>query len=159
RSAHGAVIQRPPALRRCPAWCATARLGYTRRASMDARRRRRLAMLATFAVAGCALVVLGVASAAAASTTRAYAQKRYLRVAAGSSVSVAFRRPNVAGNLIVAFVVWDNGGGVSLGDSAGNAYQNVGGPTPLPDGSHTTQVFYAANVAGGPNTVTATFAS
>jgi hypothetical protein len=33
------------------------------------------------------------------------------------------KRPNRAGNLIVAYVVWDNGDPVSLSDTTGNTYQ------------------------------------
>ena len=47
-----------------------------------------------------------------AATKRPFIQKRYLRVISGGSVSVTFKKPNAAGNLIVAYVVWDNGGAV-----------------------------------------------
>jgi chitodextrinase len=94
---------------------------------------------------------------AQAAKRRAYVQKRFLQVLAGSTVSVAFRRPNTAGNLIVAYVVWDGGGAATLTDTAGNAYQSAIGPTQLPGDPTSAQVFYAANVAGSVNTLTATF--
>ena len=52
-----------------------------------------------------------------AATKRPFIQKRYLRVISGGSVSVTFKKPNAAGNLIVAYVVWDNAGTASITDS------------------------------------------
>ncbi len=90
---------------------------------------------------------------------RIFLQKRFFRVTTGGSVSVRFRKPNTAGNLIVAYVVWDNGGSVSLTDSSGNAYESAIGPTQLGGTTTNAQIFFAKNVAGGINTVTATFAT
>ena len=94
-----------------------------------------------------------------AATKRPFIQKRYLRVISGGSVSVTFKKPNAAGNLIVAYVVWDNAGTVSITDTAGNAYDSAIGPTQATGDTSSAQVFYARNIAGGPNTVTATFAT
>jgi chitodextrinase len=96
---------------------------------------------------------------AAHATQRAFVQKRYFQVTSGNSVSVTFRKPNVAGNLIVAYVVWDNGGAVSLADSRGNTYASAVGPTQASGDTASAQIFYAPNIAGGSNTVTATFAT
>ena len=70
----------------------------------------------------------------------------------------AFTNANAAGNLVVAYVIWNNTGAVSLSDSRGNSYASAGARTTW-GGSWSSQVFYAKNVAGGANTVTATFAN
>jgi glucose/arabinose dehydrogenase len=90
--------------------------------------------------------------------TPAFVQTRAAEVGSGTTNSVAFSNANTAGNLIVAYVIWNNSGGVSVSDSRGNPYTSVGARTTW--GSNwSSQVFYAKNVAGGANTVTATFAS
>ena len=94
-----------------------------------------------------------------AATGRPFIQKRYLRVISGGSVSVTFKKPNAAGNLIVAYVVWDNAGTVSITDTTGNAYDSAIGPTQATGDTSSAQIFYARNIAGGPDTVTATFAT
>src|SRR5262245_21471977 len=55
-------------------------------------------------------------------------QARAFAVTSGSSVSVTLRKPNGAGNLIVAYVVWDAAGTVTLTDSRGNSYASAIGP-------------------------------
>src|SRR5262249_36981467 len=94
-----------------------------------------------------------------AATTRPFVQKRFLRVISGGSVSVPFTKPNTAGNLIGAYVVWANAGPVSITDTAGNAYDSAIGPTQATGDPSNAQVFYARNIGGGPNTVTASFAT
>ncbi|HJW69520.1 MAG TPA: hypothetical protein VJ829_09190, partial [Candidatus Binatia bacterium] len=91
-----------------------------------------------------------------AATKRPFVQKRYLRVISGGSVSVTFKKPNTAGNLIVAYVVWDNAGAVSITDTAGNAYDSAIGPTQATGDPSGAQVFYARSAAG---TVTSTTSS
>ena len=86
---------------------------------------------------------------AARAAKRPLVQKRFFQVTSGSSVSVTFRKPNTAGNLIVAYVVWDNGGAVSLTDSRGNTYASAVGPTQASGDTTSAQIFYAANIAGG----------
>jgi len=104
-----------------------------------------------------ALGLLALPSAAAAARARVFIQKRYLQVTSGNSVSVAFRKANTAGNLIVAYVVWDNGAPASVTDGRGNTYASAVGPTQAGSTALHAQVFYAGNIAGGTNTVTATF--
>ena len=103
--------------------------------------------------------VLPLPSAARALVKPKFVQTRYVQVTPGSSVSVTFRKDNQPGNLIVAYVVWDNGGAVSLGDSTGNTYASAIGPTPSGGDTTNAQIFYAKNIVGGSNTVTATFAT
>jgi hypothetical protein len=96
---------------------------------------------------------------ARAAAPRRYVQKRIVRITTGSDANVSFTRPNGAGNLIVAYVVSDNTGAVTPSDSRGNLYASAVGPTTSPGTSTTAQIFYAANLAGGTNTVTAHFAT
>ena len=73
------------------------------------------------------------------------------------SVSVAFPSANTKGNLIVAFVrMSTTTQTVSISDSAGNPYSHAVSQAQTADG-HQVHVFYAVNIAGGANTVKATF--
>src|SRR5215475_12944745 len=74
-------------------------------------------------------------------------QKRYFQVTTGTSVSVTFRKPNAAGNLIVAYAVWDGAGAVSMTDAAGNAYASAIGPSQLAGDPSSAEIFYARNIA------------
>jgi hypothetical protein len=119
---------------------------------------RRCSRGALLLAVGVALVAFfGEPLLAHARTKRPYVQKKYLQVVTGTSVSVTFRRPNVAGNLIVAYVVWDNADAVTIADNAGNAYTSAVGPTQTPGDGVSAQIFYAPNVRAGVNIVTATF--
>jgi chitodextrinase len=118
-------------------------------------RLRRVIFVATGALVATMAQALLVERAAAKPV---FVQKRAFRVTSGNTVSVRFRKPNTAGNLIVAYVVWDNAGAVTLTDSAADAYTSAIGPT-AGAGSTSAQIFYAANIAGGTNTVTAQFAT
>ena len=124
------------------------------------RRRNSKSMPGCFVIA---MIMEAIAALASPHTARAavrpLVQKRFLQTTSGNSVSLAFRKLNTSGNLIVAYVVWDNGGAVSLTDSAGNTYASALGPTQAPGDSSRAQVFYAANIAGGANMITATFAT
>src|SRR5207248_318307 len=74
-------------------------------------------------------------------------------------LSLGFGSNNHAGNLILAFVrmstTWQ---GVNVTDSAGNIYIDAVSQMQTSDGSQ-IHLFYAKNIAGGTNTVTATFSS
>lgn len=75
----------------------------------------------------------------------------------GKSVSLNFPNSNAAGNLILAFVrMSSTSQTVTLADTAGNIYTDAVGQVQTTDG-HQIHLFYAKNVAGGTNTVTATF--
>jgi hypothetical protein len=74
-----------------------------------------------------------------------------------SSVSVAYPAAQMAGNLNVVVVGWnDTASSVSsIVDSQGNTYTRAVGPT---TGTALSQsIYYARNIAGGSNTVTVTF--
>jgi chitodextrinase len=86
-----------------------------------------------------------------------FVQKGDTQISSGSRSSVTFSNSNTAGNLIVAYVVWDNSYPVSVSDARGNSYVSAIGPTRYSGGQARAQIFYARNIAGGSNTVTATF--
>jgi hypothetical protein len=74
-----------------------------------------------------------------------------------SSVSAAFPANNTAGNLIIAFVRMSTATqAVTVSDSAGNIYTDAVVQAQTTDG-HQVHIFYASNVAGRSNTVTANF--
>jgi hypothetical protein len=98
-------------------------------------------------------------TAAVSTVTPKFVQKRELSITSGSSVSVSFTIPNTAGNLIVAYVVWDNSGPVAVTDSCGNAYTSAIGPTKYYWDRTNAQIFYARNIAGGANTVKVSFST
>jgi hypothetical protein len=75
------------------------------------------------------------------------------------SVTSAFASANAAGSLVIAVVrMSTTSQTVSVTDSAGNVYREAVAQAQTADG-HQMHLFYAANVTGGPNTVTATFSS
>jgi len=78
------------------------------------------------------------------------------QVTNGSSVSATLDAPTVAGNTIVVYAIWSNTNSVALTDSRGNPYVNVGAPVAWGSG-YSAQVFYASNVAGGADVITASF--
>jgi len=76
-----------------------------------------------------------------------------------TTISATFASNVVAGNLIAVYVTYDGTGTLnSVTDSLGNTYTIV---QTLSDGTHVQKsaTAYAKNIAGGANTVTATFAS
>jgi hypothetical protein len=73
------------------------------------------------------------------------------------AVQSAFPSANMAGNLILAFVrMSGTSQTVTVTDSRGNAYTEAVGQTQTNDG-HQSHLFYAKNITGGADTVTATF--
>jgi hypothetical protein len=77
-------------------------------------------------------------------------------VSSGSSVAATFTSATTAGNTIVVYVIWDNAGTASVTDSRGDNFTSVSAPV-VWDGGFRAQIFYATNIAGGTDTVTATF--
>lgn len=107
-------------------------------------------------------LVLAAATLSVVSSSRAYAataafvQGRNAQVTSGTTASLAFSKANTAGNLIVVYVVWDNPGTVTVSDTRGDTY--TAATSRQAWGSNwSAQVFYASNIAGGTNTVKATF--
>src|ERR1041384_4218014 len=110
----------------------------------------------------CLPAVLAVAIALLSGTTGvaapSFVQVDYGRVTSGTTSSVSFSGPNTAGNLIMVYVIWDNIRSVSVTDARGNVYTSAGS-IQWNGSRHGAQVFYAQNIAGGTNTVTAAFSS
>ena len=76
-----------------------------------------------------------------------------------TSLSTSFTNANTAGNMIIAFVRMSSANQtVTLSDSQGNAYTRAVSQTQSADG-HQIHIFYAPNIKGGSNAVTATFSS
>lgn len=114
---------------------------------------RACAILLTILTALC----LSISNPAYAAKNKQFVRKAVGRIKTGSSVIATFAKPNNSGHLLVAYVVWDNTDAVTISDSAGNTYTSAIGPTT--NGGQSSQVFFAANVNGGSNTVTASFAT
>src|SRR6187200_772359 len=128
---------------------------------MDAVRARvqRACRIAGAAVALAVLLSLALpALQADAAAAPAFVQTAAHEVNSGTSDAVTFDSANAAGNLVVVYVIWNNTNAVTLTDSRANAYVSAAGRTTWAGGS-SSQVFYAKNIAGGTNTVTARFAS
>jgi glucose/arabinose dehydrogenase/PKD repeat protein len=113
--------------------------------------------IAASALAASLSLLLPVLDARAADTPT-FVQTQSREVNSGTTDSLAFNSANTAGNLIVAYVIWNNTGSVSLSDSRGNGYTSAAGRTAWGNG-WSSQVFYAKGIVGGTNTVTATFAN
>jgi hypothetical protein len=75
------------------------------------------------------------------------------------SISAGFLLGNQAGNLIIAFVRMSTTyQTVTVRDTAGNVYADAVSQVQTADG-HQVHIFYAKNIVGGANTVTAQFSS
>ncbi len=74
----------------------------------------------------------------------------------GTTASLAFSKANTAGNLIAVYVVWDNSGTAKVSDTSGNTYTAATARQSWGN-NWSAQVFYAANILGGANTVKVTF--
>jgi methionine-rich copper-binding protein CopC len=74
-----------------------------------------------------------------------------------ASVSKAFASPNTAGNLLIVFVrMSTTTQTVTVSDTAGNSYSQAVSQVQSSDG-HQIHLFYAANIQGGANSVSAAF--
>jgi len=123
------------------------------------RKRRALRLLAGLGFVAVALAGTLTFSGAQAATS-ALVQGRAKEITSGTTNSLAFNNPNTAGNLIVVYAIWGNTGSATISDSNGNAYVPVAPAQAWGNGNPwRSQVFYAKNIAGGANTVTATFGS
>jgi len=95
-----------------------------------------------------------VTTNAAALTPPSLVQVNQNQVSSGTSTSVTFNTPTVSGNTIVVYAIWNNTGSVTVTDSRGNTFANIGAPVVWSSG-YSAQVFYASIGTGGPDTVTA----
>ena len=104
-----------------------------------------------------AFVLFTTPGPAVASTTPAFVQERDNQVTTGKTSGVTLASPITAGNLIVAYLIWDNTGSATVSDSLGNVYASAGSTTRWGTGNYSAEIFYAINARSGANTVTATF--
>jgi chitodextrinase len=104
-------------------------------------------------------VLFVMAGHASAGATPAFVQERDNQVTSGKTSGVTLAAPTVAGNLIVAYLIWDNIGTATVSDSLGNSYASAGAPTRWGTGNYSTQIFYVINLHDGVNTVTAMFST
>jgi chitodextrinase len=104
------------------------------------------------------LLLLLTANVALGSTVPAFVQEKDKQINSGNNNSVAFSKPTTAGSLIVVYLIWDNAGSAAVSDSLGNRFASAAAVARWGNGRYSAQIFYAANVRGGANTVTATFA-
>ncbi len=88
-----------------------------------------------------------------------FIQEKDNQINSGRTNSVTLPSPTTGGNLIVVYLIWDNTGRASVSDSLGNTYASAVGPTRWSNGKYSTQIFYAINLGGGLDTVTAKFAA
>ena len=99
---------------------------------------------------------LVVTTTTAASTPPSFVQENNNQIASGVNTSVAFKSSTRSGNTIVVYVIWSNTGNVTLADTRGDTFLSPASSVTWGANYH-AQVFYAANIAGGADTVTATF--
>jgi glucose/arabinose dehydrogenase/chitodextrinase len=119
-----------------------------------ARRVKLLKLLPVLALVVFGLQFIDVAHAA----TLSHRQSRAKKITTGTANSLAFTSAPVAGNLIIVYVTWSNTSTAGVSDSRGNQYASVVPATAWGSGSAwRSQMFYAKNIVGGSDTVTATF--
>jgi chitodextrinase len=100
------------------------------------------------------LLFLNTAHAAAP----AFVQDNQNLVSSGTSMTTSFKTATTAGDLIVAFVEWDNSGSMSLTDSNGNTYTAATPVVAYPGTNNgVAEILYAKNIKGGTDTLTASF--
>lgn len=104
-------------------------------------------------------VVVPAQTAHAAVATPTYVQGRANEATSGTTNSVAFSTANAAGNLIVAYAIWDNAATATVTDTRANTYTPIGTPTRWNGGLWSSQLFYAKNIGAGANTVRVTLSS
>src|SRR5690349_21906089 len=103
-----------------------------------------------------AAILSTVSPPRAYAASAAFVQGRATQVTRGTTASLAFSKANTAGNLIAVYVVWDNSGTAKVSDTSGNTYTAATARQSFGD-NWSAQVFYAANILGGANTVKVTF--
>ncbi|HTQ50254.1 MAG TPA: fibronectin type III domain-containing protein [Candidatus Acidoferrales bacterium] len=89
----------------------------------------------------------------------AFVQEKHGQITDGTSVMVTTPSSTTGGNLLVIYAVWDNTDAISLTDSAGNNFADAAGPAVWNDATCSAGIFYAKNIKGGPDTITANFST
>ncbi len=85
-----------------------------------------------------------------------FIQVNHDKITSGSSIPVSLNVATQAGNTIVVYVVWDNSGTAAVTDTAGDTFTSASTPVSWGAGYH-AQIFYASNITGGADTITAAF--
>ncbi len=89
-------------------------------------------------------------------TAPSFVQVNQNQIASGTNVSVGFNSATRAGNTLVVYLIWNNTGSATVTDSQGNTFTPVSAAVSWGSG-YLAQVFYASNIVGGADSVTATF--
>jgi chitodextrinase len=97
-----------------------------------------------------------VTTTAPAAMPPSFVQISHNQISSGTSTPVNFSIATRPGNTIVVYVIWNNTGAAAVTDSAGNPFTAVTAPVSWGAG-YSAQVFYATNIIGGSDTVTASF--
>lgn len=87
-----------------------------------------------------------------------FVQTNQSGIGSGSSLASSFNKATSKGNTLIAYVVWSNTAVVTVSDSQGNAFKAASSPI-VWAGKYSAQVFYASNIAGGADSITARFGS
>jgi len=98
----------------------------------------------------------GGSNIAFAAATPTFVQEKDNQVTTGKTNSVSFTSPTTNGNIIVAYLIWDNTSAATVSDSAGNIYVSAVGPSRWSSNKYSAQIFYAKITSSGADTVTAT---
>jgi hypothetical protein len=101
------------------------------------------------------LAAIGGLARSAAAATPTFRQANANRITSGTTNNVTFAGAATTGDLIVVYVLWNNTGVVAMTDSSHNPYA-AATPRTTWGSNWSAQTFYAGNVVGGTDTVTAT---
>ena len=121
------------------------------------RRPRSLPAVAVLAAVTLGILSLTLIPSPARAATATFKQVNAKEIKTGSVNRLAFDTANTAGNLIVVYVAWTNTKGVEIKDDRHNRYTPVETSPTSWGTNRSSQVFFAKNIAGGSNTVQATF--
>ena len=97
-----------------------------------------------------------VTTAAAPVTPPSFVQVSDNVISAGTSAPASLNVATQPGNTLVVYVIWDNAGTATVTDTAGNTFTSVSAPLTWGTG-YRAQIFYAPNITGGADIVTAAF--
>ena len=101
----------------------------------------------------------GHQAAVLAATASPFVQAKDNQVTSGPTNTITLPAPTTAGNLLAVYVMWDRASSVSISDSNGNVYASALAPILWNSGKYSAQIFYAKNIKGGVDTITARFST
>jgi len=104
-------------------------------------------------------ITINASGGSTGTSTIALVQSKAIQGSAQQSISLGFPSNNTQGNLIIAFVrMSTTSQTVAVSDSTGNAYTDAISQIQTRDG-HQIHIYYAKNIVGGANKVTASFSA